>query len=55
MKGKGSPLSRGMVPDPPRSGGWYVCDGAVVQVDVEAQQAHVLDGFQLDGVAKKVR
>ena len=39
----------------PRCVGWDVGDGALVEVDIEAEKVHVIHWFQFHGVAKEVR
>ena len=43
-----------MVPDFPGLGGLYVCDGALLEVNVEPQKVKVLHRLQFDGIAEKV-
>ena len=43
-----------MVPDFPGLGGLHVGDGALLEVNVEAQKVEVIHRFQFDGIAEKV-
>ena len=43
-----------MAPDFPGLGGLHVCDGALLEVNVEAQKVKVIHRFQFDGIAEKV-